>query len=184
MGAEIMLDRAKYELDLLLKKAKEKDPDDDMQEWMNNNLLEVLKVISEQGHSGFSIQYFKSMLNRLIDGKPLTPLTGEDDEWIKLVPDDDTLMNKRCCSVFKYEDGIIKNIDSVMVSDDGGHSWFNSAMFNDLETVSFPYMPPDEPIRKYIEYIDEERTQWEDITDDKIRIKELYEMNIKKENKE
>ena len=33
------------------------------------------------GHSGFSIQITKSILNRLIDGKCLTPIEDTPDIW-------------------------------------------------------------------------------------------------------
>ena len=61
---------AKKELDLL---NKDKD---EMQSLMNRNLLEILKVFDKQGHSGFSASYLRRALNRLLDWKPLTPLTG------------------------------------------------------------------------------------------------------------
>ena len=55
-----------------------------------NNYLEnlamedILSLISLQGHSGFSIGYMKSVLNRAIDHKPLSRLTFNDDEFVEV----------------------------------------------------------------------------------------------------
>lgn len=52
-----------------------------MQDLINKNILEIIEVFSNQGHSGFSAGYAISVLERLLRYKPLTPLTGEPDEW-------------------------------------------------------------------------------------------------------
>lgn len=70
-----LLEWAKKELDLLNK------DNDGMQKMMNKNILDILEVFCDQGHSGFSASYLTNILNRLMDWKPLSPLTGADDEW-------------------------------------------------------------------------------------------------------
>lgn len=43
--------------------------------------LKALNSLAEDGHSGFSMSITKQILNRLIDGKPLTPIEDTDDVW-------------------------------------------------------------------------------------------------------
>ena len=45
--------------------------------------LRALKSLCNDGHSGMSIYVTKNILNRLIDGKPLTPIKDEEDTWVK-----------------------------------------------------------------------------------------------------
>ena len=83
---------------------------DGMQDLMDEYILEIIKTFGEQGHSGFSADYAISVLERLLRFKPITLLTGEDDEW------EDTgygtWQNKRCSSVFKESDGTCHDIES------------------------------------------------------------------------
>ena len=41
----------------------------------------LLAVFQEQGHSGYSAKVVKEIFSRLVDGKPLTPVTDEEDQW-------------------------------------------------------------------------------------------------------
>lgn len=77
--------------------------------------LEAFEVLVEQGHSGYSIGVTKRILNDLIDGKPLTSITGEDDEWYDIHNRNDERgfviqQNKRCTALFKYvyDDGRVE----------------------------------------------------------------------------
>jgi len=54
---------------------------DEMNQMMSNNIIELLEVFSKQGHSGFSAPYCINMFKQLANYKPLSPLTGNDDEW-------------------------------------------------------------------------------------------------------
>lgn len=148
-----LFDYAKSELDRIHK------DEDGMQELINNDILEIIKVFEDQGHSGFSASYAINALERLLNFKPLTPLTGEDDEWHKGYTrgSTTTYQNKRCPSVFmkKTNDGSITrcfDTDAVTVSDNSGITWFTSARFN--KEITFPYYPPTDPERVYIEYTD------------------------------
>ena len=51
---------------------------DVMQDIAKANVLELLEVFSNQGHSGRSAPYV------LADCKPLGQLTGEDSEWVEV----------------------------------------------------------------------------------------------------
>lgn len=43
--------------------------------------LKAFNSLCENGHSGFSIGMTKQILNRLIEGKPLTPIEDTEDAW-------------------------------------------------------------------------------------------------------
>lgn len=73
-----------------------------MQQLVTDNVMELLRVFSHQGHSGFSANYVMNIFKQCVDGKVLTPLTGEDDEWKIADDSDETLeQNVRCSSVFR-----------------------------------------------------------------------------------
>ena len=80
--------------------------EDGMQDLVNRNILEIVKAFSEQGHSGLSASYVLSKLERLLRFKPISPLTGADDEWTEVHSQNGirTYQNKRCSSIFKDVD--------------------------------------------------------------------------------
>ena len=149
--------------------------EDGIQSLINDDILNIIKIFSEQRHSGFSANYAISVLERLLRFKPLSPLTGEDDEW------NDTgygsFQNKRCSSVFKNKDGRCYDIDATAVSDNGGITWYHSKKFD--KEVTFPYVAPLHPEKIYIEYTEDvppgfTSDKYEIITDKPDRIKALY----------
>lgn len=167
--------------------------DDGMQKMMNQNIIDLIEMFSEQGHSGFSANYLIHALQRLMKWKPLQPLTGDDDEWNECGFTRENgatvFQNKRCSSVFKdvLPDGtwIAHDIDSVVCSDNGGITWFSGGTTKQwIEDIAFPYMPPVEPKKVYIEYTEEVPAgfvgdKFDIITDDENRIKALYEKKRK-----
>ena len=46
--------------------------------------LKAFETLCNQGHSGMSIGFTIQILNRLIAGKPLTPIEDTEDIWNKL----------------------------------------------------------------------------------------------------
>lgn len=166
-----LLEWAKAELDRIPK------DNDNMQEAVNNDILEIIEKFSEQGHSGLSAGYVIGKISRLLNYKPITPLTGEEDEWYEANSRGDR-KNKRCTSVFQKEDGKVIDIDAIIVSDNGGITWYTSGRF--YKEISFPYYPPNEPEKVYIEYTEDvpagfTSDNYETITDKPDRIKTLYE---------
>ena len=117
---------------------------DEMQEMMCKDVLEVLKLISSQGHSGFSIGYFKNLFNKLINFEPLSPLTGNDDEWIKTgFGEMEFEMNVRDGRVVRYPDGHCEFREGLIIKyPDGGHQT------KSVVIKSFPFVPKSE----YIDY--------------------------------
>ena len=131
--------------------------DDDMNGLMRKHLLHMVHEFSEEGHSGFSASYALQCLEKLLRFKPLSPLTGEDDEWIDVseisgVPH---YQNKRCSSVFKDgKDGEAYDIDGKVfwewIEDEDGNpykSYYTG--FESRVPVKFPYIVPDEPIYEW-----------------------------------
>lgn len=140
-----MIEKAKYELDLILKKCNEEDRD--MQEMINKDILEIVEVFANQGHSGFSANYSIPIINKLLKQSFVLPLTGEKDEWCEVT--DGVYQNKREGRIFKQNDrfdGKPYYIDGKAFSDDGGKSWYTNK--NSFVTVEFPLK--ELPKTKYI----------------------------------
>jgi len=75
------------------------DQDSDYSGKLAEGVMELIKVFNEQGHSGMSASMTIQLLSRLLSYKPLTPLTGEDNEWFD--HGEGLYQNVRCPSVFK-----------------------------------------------------------------------------------
>jgi hypothetical protein len=175
-----MIDYAKSELSRLKDGSGE-------QSVINKCILEIVDVFAKQGHTGVTAEYTIQVLSRLLRNKPITPLTGEPAEWFETDPNfHDIKQNKRCYSVFMDEDGSAHDLDAIAVSDDGGITWFSGLGFR--KKVTFPYYPPIEPERVYIEYAEEfepgSTSKYEIITDDPERIQKLRDKWKEKYEKE
>lgn len=127
--------------------------DDEMQQLMNKNILEVVEVFSNQGHSGFSASYALDIIKRLLDWKPITPITGEEDEWMEVSEnmDGSTQQNKRCSAVFREnnDNSTAYYIDGKVFSDDGGETWWTGK--DSFIPVVFPFVIPESPERIILE---------------------------------
>jgi hypothetical protein len=171
---------AKLELDRLLIGCEEKEGKDglEMQKAINKDILDMVKVFCTQGHSGTSASYTLGMIKRLLDWKPITPLTGDDDEWSEVHEwnkRDNSQQNKRCSAVFRknFDNSTAHYIYGRVYSDNGGHSWFTGNHKNGVVQssvpVKFPFYVPDKPEYVYLNGEDSE-----EIITDENRIKELY----------
>jgi len=103
-------------------------------------ILDLIELFDSQGHSGFSASYVVNTFSRLAMFKPLSPLTGEDDEWNDV--GNGHLQNKRYSAVFKDKDGTAYNIDGKVFTDDG-KAWYTCG--DSKVNVTFPYVVPDKP---------------------------------------
>lgn len=69
-------------------------------------MIEILEKFFDHWDSGGAVVVAGGVLLRLLAGVPLTPLTGEDDEWVVHDYSPDLMaQNKRCGTVFKRRDG-------------------------------------------------------------------------------
>ena len=125
-----------------------KEGDDPYNDAVANAILELLEVFDNQGHSGFTAPYTAQMFHRLAMFKPVSPLTGEDDEWSA------EGQNKRYSAVFKdSKDGKAYNIEGKIFSDDGGDTWFTNK--NSRVYIDFPYTVPDHPEKVILKEVDD-----------------------------
>jgi len=124
---------------------------DEMQEAICNHVLELIKVFSDEGHSGSTAPYTIDLFKKLAMFEPIVPLTGEDWEWTEIAREmsgsnnGTVYQNKRCSRVFKDDDGAY-DIDGKVF-----YNWYtneNGKRFKSYYTsrdsrvpVSFPYTP-------------------------------------------
>lgn len=109
--------------------------------WIADGTVELLAVLSHQGHSGgsigFAIGFFKAMANF----EPWGPLTGAESEWTDAFSLDGTLQNIRCSHVFKDKDGQAYDIEGRIFRDPSGSCYTN---YDSRVPVTFPYTPKRE----------------------------------------
>lgn len=118
--------------------------DFNIQKAMNNSILEIVKTFNEQHYSGYTATYCLNILDRLLNYKPITPLTGEDDEWEAIDFDENIkYQNKRCPQIFKDKNNNTFNVEGKIFSYDNGHTW-TSTNESSID-VSFPYVVPNSP---------------------------------------
>lgn len=121
----------------------------------------IMNLISQMEETTSTSQAeIAKIVYRLMDYKPLTPLTGEDDEWEKVddyIEDDKaTYQNKRYFSVYKRgKNGKAYNFRARIFSTDGGKSWHFMGS-ESREYISFPYEVPNAPRKVNVKYIDAE----------------------------
>lgn len=115
--------------------------DCEMQQAMNKHIIKMLMVFADEGHSGFSASYARGIISDLLAYKPLTPLTGEDSEWVEV--SEGTKQNNRHHSVF-MENGKAYDIDGRVFEDASGSRYTN---YNSRVNVTFPYTPKTEIVK-------------------------------------
>jgi len=82
------------------------DADADYDGAVAANVVALMETFCAYGHSGGSAGATLGLFNKLAQHKPLTPLTGEDDEWVEVSSEDHHALfqNARCSTVFKQDD--------------------------------------------------------------------------------
>ena len=131
--------------------------EDEYNGMMRKHLLHMVKEFADEGHSGFSASYALQCLKKLLKFKPLSPLTGEDDEWsdVSSISGKPYYQNKRCSSVFKDgKDGQAYDIDGKVfwewARDENGEPYKSYYTGRGSRVpVTFPYTVPDEPIYEW-----------------------------------
>lgn len=124
--------------------------------------LKAFNCLMEDDHSGMSIGFAKAFLNRLIDGKPLTPIEDTEDIWEFICEHDGvkTYQCTRMSSLFKdeYPDGTVKyhDVDRVICyevssPDVSYSSGFIRKIIDDMFPITMPYWPKDNPYKVYVE---------------------------------
>lgn len=132
-----LLDHARTELALI-----DGGEADEMQAIMNAHILKMVETFADEGHSGFSASYAIGILEKLLRFEPLSPLTGEDGEWLVHDCDHDMFaQNKRCGRIFKRRDGTAYDSGAVVFRAPDGCHFTSSASRRD---ITFPYTPARE----------------------------------------
>lgn len=119
---------------------------DEMNEAMSRNVLDLLKMFSEQGHSGFSASYAAGLFEKLAAFQPLAPLTGADDEWgcVSEASGEPMWQNKRAFHVFKAGDGRAYDIEAVIYREPSGAQFTRGGA---RHYIAFPYTPSRKVIK-------------------------------------
>ena len=150
---------------------KHEAPDRKSGEWdygcaCYESALKAFGSLCEDGHSGFSIGMTKYILNRLIEGKPLTSIEDTEDVWDNTIDfggHRGEIANYQCrrmSSLFKYvyADGSVKyrdvnrfcgvNVDNPNAS---YHSGLIDRVMVEKFPITMPYFPESKPFRVYCE---------------------------------
>lgn len=155
-----MLEWAKNEVAIASKRERGDKPEC---EWdygcaCYDSAMRAFESLLDDGHTGMSIGFTKAILDRLIDGKPLTPIEDTEEVWTRTHIDisDGTKIYqcKRMSSLFK----IVALDGSVTYSDIDRHyckneenpnrSWHNgfvAKIYNEMYPLTLPYMPSSRP---------------------------------------
>lgn len=128
--------------------------------------LKAYESLVEDGHSGFSIGITKHILNRLIGGKPLTPIEDTCDIWKHshsisgFHGKEVSYQCKRMSSLFKHvsADGTIKYKDTdkfcgIDINNPTAsyHSRLIDMIRGDMFPITMPYFPENSPFKVYCE---------------------------------
>ena len=154
-----MLEWAKNEVAIASKRERGDKPES---EWdygvaCYDSAMKAFESLLEDGHSGMSIGFTKAILNRLIDGKPLTAIEDTPDIWDYRHKNKDGSSNyqcKRMSSLFKKaaNDGTVSYSDinrqycvNVSSPECGYHNGFISKIYDEMYPLTMPYMPKEKP---------------------------------------
>ena len=162
-----MMEWAKREVELACKIAKKSSENSDEWNYIGacyESALRAFESLLGDDHSGMSIHLTKVILNRLIDGKPLTPIEDTEDIWEGVAPvcDEKELYQcKRMSSLFKSVDSkgnvTYDDVNRILCVDINNHSsWTNGfvcKIINEMFPITMPYVPSSKPIKVYMEEI-------------------------------
>lgn len=115
------------------------DKDSDYEWMIGEAVMELVDVFNDQGHSGFSAHMVLDIFEKLSRYEPLTPLTGEEDEWFEYSPGE--YQNKRCSRVFKKAGKQAYDIDGKVFRTKTQGSYTNR---DSHVPITFPYIPKTE----------------------------------------
>ncbi|MFA6134695.1 MAG: hypothetical protein WC869_11835 [Phycisphaerae bacterium] len=116
------------------------DADSDYGGMMGPAVLNMVRQFSDEGHSGYSAGLAIAAFKKVAAFEPLTPLTGDDSEWVEYEPGQ--FQNRRCSHVFKTADGAY-DIDGRIFREPDGACFTNG---DSRVPVTFPYTPKREYI--------------------------------------
>ena len=161
---------AEKEIEIACKREREASGVDNDGDWdygcaCYESALKAYKSLMGDNHSGFSINITKHILNRLIDGKPLTPIEDTEDVWnvISNRNDEEGYILFQCTrmsSLFKYvySDGTVKYKDidrcygvDINNPDNTFSTGLVTKIIDEMFPITMPYHPTGKPIAVYCE---------------------------------
>ena len=129
-----MLESAEWQLNKVLEKCTDTD-ERYMQEMMNNDVMELLKVFEEQGHSDFSAPTVISLFSILANYRLVTEVEDNPDDW------DENGQHKYISSIFKRKDGTCYYMYGRLFAEPNSDNFFYNKASN--VDVTFPIKPFD-----------------------------------------
>ena len=136
--------------------------------------LKAFESVISDGHSGASIQCTRLILNRLLQGKPLTPIEDTTDIWNKQedFPTRDgseVYQCKRMSSLWKHvlPNGTVYYVDNdayIGVDENNPvvtfHSDLVSKIGREIMPITMPYYPNDSPLYIFISDFLFDKANW------------------------
>lgn len=156
---------AKREIELACKRERgDKDPN----EWdygvaCYESAYKAFKSLMEDEHSGCSIELTMSILKRLVQCQPLTPIEDTPDIWHEVGFTKTGLVKNLQCSRMSslwkntYPDGTVKYVDNNRViaycidhPTCGWHNGMITHLIHEMFPIAMPYYPESAPYKVYI----------------------------------
>ncbi|RYC70693.1 hypothetical protein [Spirosoma sordidisoli] len=171
-----LISHAERELDALIATDNQEEKDEYTQH-LKKNVLDLMAVFAEQGHSGSSAPMVSKLFYDLANFKPLLPITGNDNEWGEV--DGGIFQNSRCGAVFKNgKEGKPYYLDAIVWQTQNGGSYTGSAILADgkkipsRQWVRLPFTPKT----FYINVIEKEVApdDWEFTVKDETQLAEVF----------
>lgn len=150
-----MTEWAKREVEIACKREREGNSTWGYGAACYESALKAFESLMEDGHSGFSIKLTQGILNRLINGRPLTPIEDTEDIW----EDVDGLGWRQCKRMRSFFKKVDKNgnvtyddLDrfvcyNISKPNIGYHSGCISEILNKMFPIEMPYFPSEKSYR-------------------------------------
>ena len=158
-----MSEWAKREVEIACKREREDEKSPKMGGYgcaCYESALKAFESLCEDGHGGMSIGYTKAILDRLIDGKPLTPIEDIEEVWGEAPSPRKgykAYQCKRMSSLFKnvYPCGKVEyqDIDRIIMYSGYDYTGAYHAGFirrfveKYIPPITMPYMPKSKPYK-------------------------------------
>ena len=157
-----MIDWARKEIEIAKKREREASGNEGGWDYgcaCYDSAIKAYESLCEDNHSGMSIGFTKQILNRLIDGKALTPIEDTSDMWNVVSWSERTYQCKRMSSLFKKIDGdgnvfYTDNDYAVYVDMKSNTMWHNKRVSDYVYSkypINMPYYPNPKPYKVYCE---------------------------------
>jgi len=143
-----------------------------------NAIREILKVNSNQGHSGFSAHFYASYLSKIVKNamlmKPLGPITGIDCEWVDVAKygseGDSIYQNNREGAVFKEgKNAKPYYLDSIVWKGEEDYDSFTGSVeeLHSRQFIKLPFTPKTFYIDVVKVYVDPEGLELSSLHEEK-----------------